>query len=451
MSFNVIDFGADPTGASNTSAAIQAAINAASPTNGVVFFPAGTYLVGTTLTASGTLRMIGSGRGTVIAGTANPLLSISYTTAVSGAALSGPRVEELLFRVTSSNAALTCTASGYAPATNSSPPVFRDVLFDASQSANASVYLSTFTYGGNHIFDGCYWLGYSTAVSASTHVSGTLLQGVSSPQFTNCYWLFLNAAVSSTPFSGNISQSVTMTNCVVQGSVIGISDNGSSGNNYSNILSDNSFQPLVLTSCSDATVSGGYFGSSLPANNGGANMTINGNSNRVKIIAAEVENYNSGNVGVSLGKGGGNVDQLMMYGVTMGAPSYLHHFDIGDLRESTISADFGGSSSGSPINYPTFNPSVTGAVAFRNCPRLTPAGVQTAPTVPGSAVPLVNPFFFDCTVAVTTGNLGGCVIALNGVTYTTIPLGQVATIPVLAGQTITLVYGQTPTWAWFAQ
>lgn len=43
-SINVLDYGADPTGVSNSTAAITAAITAA-PNNGQIIFPAGTYLV----------------------------------------------------------------------------------------------------------------------------------------------------------------------------------------------------------------------------------------------------------------------------------------------------------------------------------------------------------------------------------------------------------------------
>jgi hypothetical protein len=78
---NVIDFGADPTGAADSTAAIQAAINAAEAfgtaigarTGGIVYFPSGTYSVTAPLTFSQTLptsvALIGSGyRSAVIVG-----------------------------------------------------------------------------------------------------------------------------------------------------------------------------------------------------------------------------------------------------------------------------------------------------------------------------------------------------------------------------------------------
>jgi hypothetical protein len=62
---NVIDFGADPTGASDSSAAIQAAVN--SITSGVIFFPTGTYKVLSTINVDSSakpyINFTGTGSG----------------------------------------------------------------------------------------------------------------------------------------------------------------------------------------------------------------------------------------------------------------------------------------------------------------------------------------------------------------------------------------------------
>jgi hypothetical protein len=67
---NVVDFGADPTGATSSTTAINNAIALLNTNNGVLYFPEGTYTVSgalTTITASGCM-IIGAGRGgTVIA------------------------------------------------------------------------------------------------------------------------------------------------------------------------------------------------------------------------------------------------------------------------------------------------------------------------------------------------------------------------------------------------
>jgi hypothetical protein len=68
--YNVITmFGADPTGVTDSYTAIQAAINAASgsaATGGVVYFPAGTYSVGTTLQLLAGICYLGADKNTTI-------------------------------------------------------------------------------------------------------------------------------------------------------------------------------------------------------------------------------------------------------------------------------------------------------------------------------------------------------------------------------------------------
>lgn len=49
--FNVLDYGADPTGVADSAAAIQLALDEASPVYGTVYFPAGDYKVASTLNA----------------------------------------------------------------------------------------------------------------------------------------------------------------------------------------------------------------------------------------------------------------------------------------------------------------------------------------------------------------------------------------------------------------
>lgn len=70
--FNVLDYGADPTGVADSAAAIQAAINAAAvavagSTGAVVYFPTGTYLISETITLPNRVGLQGAnGRGTTI-------------------------------------------------------------------------------------------------------------------------------------------------------------------------------------------------------------------------------------------------------------------------------------------------------------------------------------------------------------------------------------------------
>ena len=59
--FNVVDYGADPTGAADSYTAIAAAITAAGA-GGVVYFPAGTYLLSTYLSPLARQRLVGDGQ-----------------------------------------------------------------------------------------------------------------------------------------------------------------------------------------------------------------------------------------------------------------------------------------------------------------------------------------------------------------------------------------------------
>jgi parallel beta-helix repeat protein len=69
--FNVRDFGAKGDGATNDYTAIQAALTAAaSAGGGVVFFPEGTYMIGTVLTVSNNTTVAGVGASSIIKQTA---------------------------------------------------------------------------------------------------------------------------------------------------------------------------------------------------------------------------------------------------------------------------------------------------------------------------------------------------------------------------------------------
>lgn len=80
---------------------------------------------------------------------------------------------------------------------------------------------------------------------------------------------------------------------------------------------------------------------------------------------------------------------------------------------------------------------------LRNNYRANPGGAQTAPAIPASGTAYTNPFAFDCEVYITGGTV--TVIAIGG-TATGLTSGQFF---VPAGETITLTYSAAPTWTWF--
>jgi hypothetical protein len=68
--------------------------------------------------------------------------------------------------------------------------------------------------------------------------------------------------------------------------------------------------------------------------------------------------------------------------------------------------------------------------------------VQSAPAIPASGTPLVNPFGFACVVTVFGGTV--TVVAVGGTA-----VGLIAgTFLVKVGQSITLTYAVAPTWTW---
>ena len=74
---SVIDFGADPTGTSDSSSAIQNAINAAATTSGIVTFPAGTFLINTAISLIGKyVTIIGAGQTNTIIKANATLISV---------------------------------------------------------------------------------------------------------------------------------------------------------------------------------------------------------------------------------------------------------------------------------------------------------------------------------------------------------------------------------------
>jgi hypothetical protein len=84
--FNVVDYGADPTGVTNSTSAITAAIAAAQAAGGgIVYFPQGTYLVSSTITipANG-ISLMGAGSGAAKIQSAPTVIAPSVFQTTSG-------------------------------------------------------------------------------------------------------------------------------------------------------------------------------------------------------------------------------------------------------------------------------------------------------------------------------------------------------------------------------
>jgi hypothetical protein len=82
---------------------------------------------------------------------------------------------------------------------------------------------------------------------------------------------------------------------------------------------------------------------------------------------------------------------------------------------------------------------------------INPAGVLSVALVPipGTNVPFINPYPYDCYVGVTAGT-STAVVALYGVTFSSVASGQQKSFVVKAGGAITLTYtgAVSPSWVW---
>lgn len=76
---SVIDFGTKGDGISDDTSAIQSAIQSVAAKGGIVFFPAGTYLVSKVLTIPSYIQLIGTGRSSQLLATADMTLSRTTT------------------------------------------------------------------------------------------------------------------------------------------------------------------------------------------------------------------------------------------------------------------------------------------------------------------------------------------------------------------------------------
>lgn len=100
LNFNVVQYGADPSGVRDSTEAIQKTIQSAVDGRGNVFVPPGEFLVSDTLTVSGRVRIQGMGRNSKIktARDGKPLLgdkSLIVVNALSASPLDGIVIKDL--------------------------------------------------------------------------------------------------------------------------------------------------------------------------------------------------------------------------------------------------------------------------------------------------------------------------------------------------------------------
>lgn len=136
---SVVDFGADTTGVVNSSTAIANAITAVSALGGgVVFFPAGTYNVGSSLTLPGSVTLMGYGATLSWSGGASPVITTASTGVTLNAGIHGLTING------------STTATKILELYSTYHCAFRDLTLTSTSTTNVCIDMLVNTSGGTN-------------------------------------------------------------------------------------------------------------------------------------------------------------------------------------------------------------------------------------------------------------------------------------------------------------
>lgn len=231
--FNVIDFGAVGDGVTDDTAAIQAAINAANPRGGIVYFPRGDYLISSGLTIDNSVASTG------------PLPDDYFARKASllGDGMAGSRI----LGAAGNYAMLTMlgsTLTGFV-----SQQFIRGLTFEKADKTGKVLALDNLAYFS---VENCYFDGGDEVAVISDCVVGL---------FSNCYFMFGNKGLRG--FNSNYANpnALTFTSCVVGGNTT-----------YGALFE----QPACLS----------FVGGTFEGNGGDALATYNANNWALKVVDA---------------------------------------------------------------------------------------------------------------------------------------------------------------------
>jgi hypothetical protein len=417
--------GADNTGVTNAQPAIQAAITAVG-TGGIIYLPAGTYLLSSPLSITTTVNIIGAGRNLTTLQLANGVNDYAIKFTQSSGAITGAHFSD--FSINGN--ALNQTAGGGISGVGAVECQFERVWFTSCWGWGLA--LQAIPAGGgfghhNRIsycsFDGAqnigyggggwatssdenYWnacdfqyLGGSTA-PASASFPVMLYDQAGLQHVENCVFVGSRGS-GSVQVTGFQSQSAN------QSKVIGCTFDGVGGDNIYIAGTDAVIVGNTCTSVGDQCPNAGA-SAGIHLQFGALRCTVTGNN-----ISSSSTNGRTGWLiyEQQIGSSGSNT----IRGNT------LH--TVGTLGTAALVTAGVASLVSGNIGY-------------------NPVGSLGPPTVPGSTTVLVNPYNVNASVFVTGGTV--TVIAVNGVTT-----GQITgqfTVP--AGGSIKLTYSVAPTWVW---
>jgi len=406
--FNVKTYGATGNGSSDDTSAIQAAVTAAisaSVSGGcIVYFPIGIYMIASPITIPGGIYILGAGMGgTIIRAAASSTMNAMLTTPTG----------QFSYEITVS-----------------------DIQLDGNSTNSATV------------TNGFYGYGLTDSIIQRVRVvqvSGNGIQLDGSPTFLGTANKVVNSfarvcgigLLTTSGSTDTLIQGCDFGDCTGQAYYIGGSNSSLVG----------SIGWGSLTGCSiDASTILTWIDGCRFDNNELNGLYIAGKNTQVTGCLFEANSHASSGTkaGIEVVSGAGNVliTGTRSIGVTtVGTTqqSYGLLLDAGRVGPATIAdCDFTGNGSGG-LSY-----TAVSGDRISNVTGFSPAGPQTPPGVPASTTPLTNPFPFDCTVYLTGGTISN--VALGGTSIgSTYGYGGVR---VAAGQTITLTYSSTPTWAW---
>lgn len=465
---NVLDFGADPTGAADSLAAIQAAI-AALPNGGIVFFPAGTYLISATLTvATAHIRLIGATRY-------DTTIKANFTTGdMVVAAQWYQTFEDLSFTGPGANAVTTKT-NGFAINAGNAAGAYTAVRrcsftyqYDAVNLSNSLAVLLdcevrffahsavVVNHNSDHQIEG---LTCDNAAGALPSGAGIDVVNCASLLLSDCNVIHANNALNISPAAGVTIPSVKAVNCFFDTSVVGL-----------NMTGAGSVFRCQFTNC--------WF-SSMSSEGIHMNPAAGGTVNGVTFVNCDIYNNVAGNtVGVYAGANVGKwkMQSCSIAGWTTGMQfvAGANHFPTVMGNSIGAIAAFAGNTTGIVIGAGTYKGlvliendvidnttaytlgalTITAATAgshrIVNNTGINPHGAVTTPAIV-SGTDFTNTTGFRVNVFLKSGATAPTGVAVNGVTIGLLLANQQTPLLLEPGGVIRVTYAITPTWVWVGQ
>ncbi len=423
-SVSVLDFGADPTGVADSTAAIQAAIATGKP----LLTPEGTYLVSGTLSftnsvfgfnASKTILKSNNLTAPVatLSGTNNIVRGITFQHTLAPAQGSGADGLVLLagcYQASIQDCVANYNDNGFHVAPGSSA-----LWFERANGSNNASHGFLF-YNPNYFIHACIADqngkdGYNfqtTAEGAGTTMSDCLSYGNANNGYT-----FQGSAT-------NIIADVFLSNNIASYNA----GNGFYFDCYGpNIQASNCYSEYCGYDTSNSIVSNGSVGYTFTANNPSAslaNCNAYHNTSDGLYAASVIELLGGKYTQNGQGTGGG-------CGVQDGGSGFI----------TATNVDLSGNVTGSQST-------VAGQGSFYNCPGLNQAAFLTAPALPISGYGLLNPYNIPVTVYLDSNGFSQVQVKIAGTISPALYAQAGVSINLPPGATIIPTYTGTPTWVW---